>query len=287
MIEAHSNKHKNQQKTKKLAIFMIPAAAASLLVSVVATTTSNAEAILIPLQEHWKYNVRWDWDPDHYRTVGYIDPKIVILNQTDDKIVGYIGDQNGTRLSMYKGDQYVQVRYAYSNGLVTKWKIGDRINDGYFTIDIPEDYRNADVVGIYIGNNEYTIDDGTLYAPQTSVFINSARIDYYRNSTIEANSTTDAVSTTMARILRPTATNTTTAVVANSTTDAVSTTMARITSTILDHTTTKTTTAITKERFSRLSPGSLIDLILSRVGLLPTDATTKLQNKYAAYEHAS
>ena len=236
MTEAHS-KRKNWQRTRHLPVFVIPVAV--LLVSVVSTTASSAQAMLIPLQEHWKYNVRWDWDPDHFRTIGYIDPKIVIQNETNDKIAGYIADQNGTRLSMYNEDQYVQVKYTYSNGFVTKWELGSKLEKGYFTIEIPEAYRNADIVSIYIGNNEYTVDDGTPYTPQTPVFINSARADYQRNVTMMATTSASTTTTTNSAV-----------------TD--------------DSYIPQANTAMTNSTFKGPSPGSLIDLILSRLGMLPT-----------------
>jgi hypothetical protein len=246
VTKALSKKNKWQQ-TRNIALILIPAAvlAGSLWTS---ATIGSAEAILIPLQEHWKYNVRWDWDPDHLRTVGYIDPRIVIQNDTNGKIVGYIADQNGTRLSMYRGDQYVQIRYTYDNGFVTKWELGDKINDGYFTIEVPPAYKNADIVSIYIGRNEYSVDSGTLNVPQTSVFINSARMEYHRNATL-TTVTTPAVS--------------------------------------LQPTTTTTTPTATKAAFMGPSPGSLIDLILSRLGMLPTHSSIILQSKYASYQSIS
>ena len=247
VAKVHSKKN-NWQASRNFVLILIPAAV--LLGSLWISTIGSAEAILVPLQEHWKYNVRYDWDPDHLRAIGYIDPKIVVQNDTNGKIVGYIADQNGTRLSMYKGDQYVQARYTYSKGFVTKWELGDKINDGYFTIVIPPAYKNADIVSIYIGRNEYSVNSDTANVPQTSVLINSARMEYHRNATL----------------------TTVTAPVASSSSQPA---------------TASTATTTTKTAFTGPSPGSLIDLILSRLGMLPTHSSIILQSKYAFYQSIS
>jgi hypothetical protein len=153
---------------------------------------------------------------------------------------------------MYKGDQYAQVRYTYNNGFLTKWELGDKINDGYFTIEVPPAYKNADIVTIYIGRNEYSVDSGTLNVPQTSVLINSARLDYHRNATL----TTTTV-TTPAASSQPTTTTIT------------------------------TPTTVTKAVFTGPSPGSLIDLILSRFNMLPTHSSIILQSRSASYQSIS
>jgi hypothetical protein len=59
-----------------------------------------------------------------------------------------------------------------------------RVQDGYFAIDIPERYRDAEFVRIIIGNNRYTVDNGTPTTPQTEVHINSAMLTYRTNSTL-------------------------------------------------------------------------------------------------------
>lgn len=151
----------------------------------ITSSLSTAQAILIPLDEHWKYNIDWwTWDSDLQRTVGHINPTVIIQNQTADKLEGYIADANGTRLAMYQGEQVVMTSFVFENGMKSKWEIAGRIQDGYFTIDIPEIDRNAEYVSIFIGKNQYTVDNGTTITPQTWVFINSARIDYKLNSTI-------------------------------------------------------------------------------------------------------
>jgi len=169
-----------------IAPFVLLVAALSASVAVI-STFNTAEAILVPLEEHWKYNVFWTWDDQFHRTIGIISPKIIIQNETTDRLEGYIADQNGTRLSMYNGEQYVMVRYAYDNGPVTNWELDTKIYNGTFVINIPSEQSNADIVGLYIGNNRYTVDNGTPYTPQSWVFINSARLDYHR--TLVVNST--------------------------------------------------------------------------------------------------
>jgi len=175
-------------------VFITAAVSAAI---VVLSTINSAEAILVPLEEHWKHNVYWTWDDKLQRTIGIINPTIVIENETATKLEGYIADQNGTRLAMYNGEQIVMVRFAYEGGAHSKWEMRDRIYGGYFTIDIPEEYKNADIVGIYIGKNHYTVDNGTPLTPQSWVFINSARMDYDR--TLVTNSTLVQTSTEIAQ----------------------------------------------------------------------------------------
>jgi hypothetical protein len=153
--------------------------------TILLTTLKAAEAKLVPVEEHWKYHVNWVWDEKLFRNIGIITPHVVIQNETADRLEGYVADQNGTRISVYDGEQYTMVRYAYDGGFVSKWERGNKIYGGYITIDIPEQYRDADVVGIYVGNHHYTVDDGTLYNSQSLVFINSARLDYRTNSTLD------------------------------------------------------------------------------------------------------
>jgi hypothetical protein len=60
-----------------------------------------------------------------------------------------------------------------------------RVHDGFFTIDIPQQYRAAETVRIMIGNHEYTVNNGTPTTPQTWVFINSAMLTYRTDPTLD------------------------------------------------------------------------------------------------------
>jgi hypothetical protein len=156
-----------------------------LIGSLMASSSFNhAQATkLLTLEEHWKYNVKWSWDSDLLRSVGRITPTIVIENQTSDRLEGYIGDINGTRLTMYDGDQVVMVRFLYDGGLTSDWIMAGKIYEGYFAIDIPEKYKDADTVRITIGGHHYVVDDGSLTRRQSWVFINSAWLYYNMSST--------------------------------------------------------------------------------------------------------
>lgn len=136
------------------------------------------------LEEHWKYNVKWSWDSDLRRNTGLISPTIVIENQTADRIEGYVGDINGTRLTMYNGDQVVMVRYIYDGNMVGDWIMAGKLHEGYFAVDIPQKYRDADTVRFYIGGHHYVVDDGDLTTRQAWVFINSAWL-YYNMSSVQ------------------------------------------------------------------------------------------------------
>lgn len=163
-------------------------AIAALLGSAIAGTFGAAQALLVSQEEHWKYNVKWRWDSDLRKTVGLITPQIVIQNETASRLEGYIADANGTRLSMYDdGMQVVMAKFIGSN-FASKWEIADRIHDGYFAIDIPERYMEAETVRIYIGNFDYTINA----RPQVTVFINSATTNYVTNSALEVTEVAQA-----------------------------------------------------------------------------------------------
>lgn len=162
------------------------AATLLLLASVAAGTTGIAQAALITQDEHWKYHVdRWLWDEDRRRTYGLTTPQIVIQNETADRLEGFIADANGTRLSIYDGQQVIHVRYMSNSGIASGWEMAGRVHDGYVVIDIPEKYRQAEIVKIYIGTNQYIVDDGTPTTPQTEVYFNSATLNYRTNSTLD------------------------------------------------------------------------------------------------------
>lgn len=166
--------------------------------SVIAGTIGFAQAALITEEEHWKYNVdRWQWDEERRRTYGLIIPQIVIQNETADRLEGFIADANGTRLDFYDGNQVVHVRYM-SNSSVSGWIMVGWLNEGYFAIDIPQAYREAEIVKIYIGNNHYTVDNGTPTTPQTRVITNSVIATFRTNSTLD-----HIVETEVAQVEKP------------------------------------------------------------------------------------
>jgi hypothetical protein len=152
-----------------------------------ASTIGIAQAVLIEEEEHWKYHVdRWTWDSDRRKTIGLMSPQIVIQNETSEGLEGYIADANGTRLAIYDGEQVVQVRFAFDSGMISSWELAGRVHDGYFTINIPEKYKDAQTVRIFIGKNQYNVNNGTPTTPQTEVHINSAIVNYRTNSTLSS-----------------------------------------------------------------------------------------------------
>lgn len=153
----------------------------------------NAQAVLIEPEQHWKYWIdSWKWDGDMHRTHGIIIPTLVIENQTQGRLEGYIADSKGAKLDFYDGEQVVMARFVKDNGFTSKWGIADKIEGGNFAIQIPEQYKNADKVDIYIGNNQYTVNDGTDTTPQTWVFVNSLRTSYSLDSAIQQPETVTA-----------------------------------------------------------------------------------------------
>lgn len=167
---------------RKNGVFSITIAAIVMLVgSTIPSNIGVAQALLVPEEEHWKYHLKWIWDGDLHKNVGLITPQIVIQNETADRLEGYIADANGTRLAMYDSSQIVMARFMYDTGFVSRWDIVDRVNEGYFAIDIPEKYKDAETVRIHIGNFQYTVDS----EPQARVHINSAMTNYATNPALD------------------------------------------------------------------------------------------------------
>jgi hypothetical protein len=177
--------HGKKASSRRLSL---AAALAAVLMAgfVAASTIRPAEAAVITQEEHWRYNVYWYWDTDERETVGLISPIAVIQNETSDRLEGYVADANGTRLDMYDGEQVVKVRYGYDEGAPTEWSLAAWIHDGFFAIDIPERYRNADYISMYIGNNDYSVDDGDINTSNAQVSINSIRMDYRLGTNLQA-----------------------------------------------------------------------------------------------------
>jgi hypothetical protein len=169
-------------------------AASALAISILMAGNSLlAQAVLIEPEQHWKYNINsWKWDPDMHRSHGIIATQIIIQNETASTIEGYIADSNGTKLDFFDGDQVVMARFGYDNGGASKWQMVDTIKEGNFAIEIPPQYQDASNVQIYVGNNQYTVNDGTSTTPQTWVFTNSARTNYHLDATIQQPDTTTA-----------------------------------------------------------------------------------------------
>lgn len=165
----------------------------AILAVAVLSSTSTANALLLKPQDHWKYNVFWTWKPDLHKTIGIIFSKIVVANETADRIEGYMADANGTRLEMYD-DQFVMVKYSYDMGPVSNWELAGKTHKGYFAVDIPENYRDAQTMGIFIGGYSYRLDLLPDSYEQPLVVINSARLDYTTNSTLDSQTSTSSVS---------------------------------------------------------------------------------------------
>jgi hypothetical protein len=161
--------------------------AAIMIFSMLVGTASIAQAALLTEQEHWKYHInKWAWDEERRRTYGLINPQIIIQNETAHMLEGFVADTNGTRLDMYDGEQVVHVRFLSNDGIgASAWQIAGRVYDGNFRIEIPAKNQEAELVRIFIGNNEYTVNNGTPSTPQTQVFINSATLIYSTNSTLD------------------------------------------------------------------------------------------------------
>jgi HYR domain-containing protein len=146
------------------------------VVLLLASEMNNAEAILIEPDESTKYQIKWTWDSNSSRYVGLIKPKIRIADESHYKIVGYVADENGTRLRMYNDEQVVMAKYYLDHGFTSDWEIADRPEKGYFAISIPPEYvGKVQSIKIFINNHQYSINDGTSTTSQSWVFINSAQ----------------------------------------------------------------------------------------------------------------
>jgi hypothetical protein len=165
---------------------------AALSTSVIAGTVGIAQALLISEEEHWKYSVdKWAWDGDRRRTYGLVTPQVIIQNETADRLEGFVVDANGTRLDFYDGDQVVHVRYLSNSSGGSAWMMAGMVHDGYFAIEIPQNYRESEIVKIFIGNHQYTVNNGTPTTPQTEVYFNAAMLTYRTNSTLDQMAETE------------------------------------------------------------------------------------------------
>jgi len=184
--------HRRLKNSSSIPIFLFLGA---ILAVAVLSNASNASALLLKPQDHWKYNVFWTWKPEVRKNIGIIFSQIIVENETADRIDGYMADANGTRLEMYN-DQYVMVKYTYDMGPKSEWELAGKTHDGYFSFDIPENYRDAQTIGIFIGGYSYKIDLLPDSYEQPLVLINSARLDYTTNSTLDYSTSTSNVSDT-------------------------------------------------------------------------------------------
>lgn len=172
---------------------------AALSTSVLAGTAGVAQAVLISEEEHWKYHIdRWLWNEDRRRNYGLVTPQIVIQNETADRLEGFVADGNGTRLEFYDGDQVVHIRYLSNSSTASGWEIAGRVHDGYFAVDIPQNYRESEIVRIFIGKHQYTVSNGTPTTVPTEVYFNSAMLNFRTNSTLD-----QIVETEVAQVKEP------------------------------------------------------------------------------------
>jgi hypothetical protein len=160
---------------------------------------NSAEALLVSPKDASVFPIEWTWDSELHRNIGHVETQIVLENVTDDRVEGYIAeDINGTRLFTYNDEQVVMVRYVYDGGFRSGWNIESKLYQGFFSIQFPEELRGRiDLVYIFIGQNQFTIDDATSSSSQSWVFTNSAKYVYQigtpvgnKNNKITSSSTT-------------------------------------------------------------------------------------------------
>lgn len=167
--------------------FMISLAiiALSIFFLFVTPQVEDASAIIMEPGDIDQYQIDWSYDSNSSRSVGLTKPMIKIADESSHKIVGYIADENGTRLRMYNDEQVVMVKYYLGGGFVSDWEIADRPYRGYFAILIPPEFvGKVESVKIFINNHMYTVNDGTPTSSQSWVFLNSALTIYKVGSII-------------------------------------------------------------------------------------------------------
>jgi len=157
----------------------------AVILVLLASNVGDSAAILVASEENAKYKISWEWDPDLSRLVGLIMPQIKIIDESSHKIIGYVADEDGMRLTMYNDEQVVMTKFYLRDGLITDWQISDRTYKGYFAISIPSELvGKVESISIFINNHQYTVDDGTSTTRQSWVFANSAQATHKLGSLI-------------------------------------------------------------------------------------------------------
>lgn len=147
----------------------------SVFLSLLPLEADQADEILVEPDDNAKYLIQWSWDSNSSRSVGLIHSKIRITDESSYKIVGYVADEKGTRLTMYNDEQVVMTKFYLEDGFATDWSVADSPYKGYFAISIPPQFiGKVASVKIFINNHMYAVNDGTATTNESWVFTNSA-----------------------------------------------------------------------------------------------------------------
>lgn len=120
-----------------------------------------AQEMLVEMDdEYWEMMVNGTWlleSSTHQMTVA-VTPRIVVTNVTDDTIEGKIIDsRTGHLLEMYGKESVIMAKFEHDNGFSGEWYIEGKPVNGKFVIQIPDKYRDADYVRLYVNPNIYSV----------------------------------------------------------------------------------------------------------------------------------
>jgi len=99
--------------------------------------------------------ISWYWN-ERNELVAKIDSQIILTNITDTHIEGKITSKNSNyTLAMYNDESIVKAQFGYNSGLKDDWYIAARPSNGIFSIEIPEEYSDADYVKLWVNSNSF------------------------------------------------------------------------------------------------------------------------------------
>lgn len=116
-----------------------------------------AKPKIMSMEQAWELKKSIIWDLDRREIHALIQSRIVVDNVTDGVITGRITDGYGNAIGIYGRESVVMARFGYANGMVGKWLIVTKPDNGHFAFEIPSKYADADRVEVWINSNSFSI----------------------------------------------------------------------------------------------------------------------------------
>lgn len=159
----------------------------------------------VPIDKAWEYGIEWHWNPSTNGIDGYMRPQIIVESVTGGVIEGRIATPSGDTLPMYGKDSRILASYGYDSGTESP-QFSAMPEKGEFSIEIPEDYVDADYVELWVNGHSFqikpsgtypesetsTVTVGPTNSTSTSTFITEDGLE----GTIEALVTEESATTT-------------------------------------------------------------------------------------------
>ncbi len=213
-----------------------------------------AQEMLMEMDDkYWEMMVNGTWylESSTSQMTVAVTPKIVITNVTDDTIEGKIVDsRTGYLIEVYGKESVIVAKFGSDKGFSGEWYIAGKPVNGKFVIQIPDKYRDADYVRLYVNSNSFSVSPSkdALLPQKTTIITTTSVQNVTGNSTIKvANATAITTAQNGNATITITVTNstaTTTIKVVNAA--AVSTNQTGTTATVTVTNATDITTAVAK-----------------------------------------